>query len=334
MILALALAALAWVVAVEGEDPTLEQLYPQAIPIEPPEPPVGLVIVGQFDGHVQVTVRAPESVWGTLTLDDFTATVDLANLEPGVHEVPVKVELHKELARRTLIEPERITVELEPRTELDLPVYLEISGEPTLGYIRRPTSVDTRQVTVSGPESFVTQVVTVTTQISVQDASTDIEGEYQLQPLGADGASVPNVTLTPAKVNVRIPIEPSGHYRSLAVKVILEGTIAPGYFNPSIAIEPPAVTVFGSPGVIAALPGFIETEPIDVEGAQSNIIVQPALNVPPNVAVVSGQQVEVSIFVEPIQSSATVEVTPSRRNFRGWNRVSRPPSRRRPSRSS
>ena len=310
MLLALALSALAWVVAVEEEDPSLEERYPQAIPITPPEPPAGMIIVGEFDEYVQVTVRAPESIWRELTLDDFTATIDLADLEPGGHDVRVQVELNKSPARRILVEPEYVTIELEPRTELVMPVHVQVNGEPALGYIRRPRSVDTRQVTVSGPDSFVTQVLTVSTQISVDDASADIEGEYRLQPLDADGAPVPHVTLTPEKVNVLIPIELSGYYRSLAVKAILEGNIAPGYFNPSIAIDPPAVTVFGTPSVIAALPGFIETEPINVEGAQADVIVRPVLTVPPNVAVVSGQQVEVSIFIEPIQSSSTVEVTP------------------------
>lgn len=310
MILALALAALSWIVAVEEEDPTREERYPQAIPVAPPEPPDGMIIVGEFDEYVQVTLRAPESVWRTLTLDDFTATVDLANLEPGAREAPIRVTLNKNPARLLLVEPEHVTIELEPKTEISVSAHVQIEGEPALGYIRRSISVDTRQVTVSGPASFVTQVLTVSTRISVQDASADVEGEYKLQPLGADGEPVPNVTLTPEKINARIPIELSGYYRSLAVKVVLEGNTAPGYFNPSIAIDPPAVTVFGTPGVIAALPGFIETEAINVEQAQADVIVRPALIVPPNVAVVSGQQVEVSIFIESIQSSLTVEIVP------------------------
>jgi len=310
MILALTLAALVWIVAVEGEDPTLEQIYSQPIPVAPPQPPAGMVIVGEFDHDVQVTVRAPESVWMTLTADDFTATVDLTALGTGVHEALVQVELHKRPARRILVEPKSITLELAPRAERSVPVSVRVNGEPALGYIKRAITVDARQTTVSGPSFYVTQVFTAVTYISVQDASADIEGEYQLQPQGRDGEPVPYVTLMPEKVNVRLPIELSGYYRSLAVKVVLEGNISTGYFNPSIVIEPPAVTVFGAPGVIAALPGFIETEPIDVEDAQADVIVRPALNVPPGVAVVAGQQVEVSIFIEPIQSSSTVEVVP------------------------
>lgn len=310
MVLALVLATLASVVAVEEGDPTLEERYPQAIPVTLSEQPEGMVIVGEFVEYVQVTVRAPESVWRSLTLDDFTATVDLTHLSTGVHSVPVQATLNKHPSRMILVDPEYITMELEPGAEHSVPVRVQVEGKPALGYLMQTPAIVPHQVTVSGPSTYVTQVVEAVTQISVQDANADIEGEFQLQIQDGEGQPVPHVTLAPEAVNVRIPIELSGYYRSLAVKVVLEGDIAPGYFNPSISVEPPSVTVFGAPDVITALPGFIETEPIDVEGAQANVIVRPALNVPPNVAVVSGQQVEVIVSIEAIQSSLTVEIAP------------------------
>jgi len=311
MVLALALASLAWFVAVEEENPTLTQRYPQPIPVTPPEPPEGMIIVGEFDEYVQVTIRAPEkSVWSTLTADDFAATVDLTGLGAGVHQVPVQVTLSKQPSRVILVEPGYVTLELEPRAERTVPVYVRIEGQPTLGYLRRTMTVVPREVTVSGPNTYVTRVVEAAVLISVQDANADVEGEFQLQPQDDEGQPVPYVTLTPEAVNVHIPIEPSGHYRPLAVKVVLEGQVAPGYRITNISVEPPTVTVFGTPNVIAALPGFIETEPIGVEGGQADVTVRPALNVPSNVAVVSGQQVEVRVFIEAIQSSLTMEITP------------------------
>ena len=313
MILALVLAAGAWIVAVEAEDPTIERRYPQAIPIASPEPPEGMIIVGEFDEQVQVAIRAPESIWNSITLDDFTAALDLTGLGIGEHSVPVQVTLNKQPSRVMLVEPEHVTLRLESRAERSVPVHVQISGEPALGYIRRPasTSIEPREVTVAGPSSYVTRVVEAFADISVQDANADIEEELQLQPQDGEGQIVSYVTPEVERVSVRIPIESSGYYRSLAVKVVLTGQITSGYSNPHISVEPPAVTVFGAPAVIAGLPGFIETEPIDVEGAQDDVVVRPALNAPPNVAVVSGQQVEVSIYIEPIQGSRTMEITPT-----------------------
>jgi YbbR domain-containing protein len=311
MVLSLLLAALAWIVAVEEGDPTVEQPYPQPVPIVLSEPAEGMVIVGKFDERAQVTVRAPQSVWSSLKIDDFTTTVDLTGLGAGVHRVPVQVALNKQPSRIVLIEPEYTTLEVEPEEERTMPVRVRVEGEPTLGYLMRAPIIVPREVTVIGPSTYVTQVVEVFTQLSVQDASADIEGEFRLQFQDSEGQPTPYVTLMPESVNVHVPIEPSGYYRALAVKVVLEGQIASGYRITDISVEPPTVTVFGTPSIIAALPGFIEIEPIDVEGAQADVVQRPALNAPPNVAVVPGQQpVEVKVAVEAIQSSLTMEIVP------------------------
>jgi YbbR domain-containing protein len=270
-----------------------------------------MVVVGDFDERVQITVRAPESILNSLKLDDFAVGVDLTNLDQGIHQVPVQVTLNKDPSRVIQVEPEYVTLEVEPEVVKTVPVRMQIVGEPALGYLMRAPIVVSRQVTVTGPSTYVTQVVEAVTEISVQDAETSIEGEFELQIQDSEGQPVPYVTWTPKVTNVRIPIEPSGYYRALAVKVVLEGQIAPGYRITDISVEPPTVTVFGTPDVVAALPGFIETEPINVEGVQADVIERPALNGTSNVAVVPGQQpVEVLVSVEAIESSLTVEITP------------------------
>lgn len=311
MVLATILAVLAWVVALEEGDPTLEKRYPQAIPVTPSDPPDGMVIVGEFDERAQITVRAPRSVQDSLKADDFTVSVDLTGLGAGAHQVPIQVALNKHPSRVILVEPEYVTMEVDPEVEKAVPVRMQIVGEPALGYLMRAPIVVSRQVTVSGPSTYVARVVEAVTEISVQDADAAVEGEFPLRIQDSEGGPVPYVTWTPEVTNVRIPIEPSGYYRALAVKVVLEGQIAPGYRITDISVEPPTVTVFGTPDIIAALPGFIETEAIDVEGAQANVIERPALNGPSDVAIVPGQQpVEVLVSVEAIESSLTVEVTP------------------------
>jgi YbbR domain-containing protein len=311
MLLSLMLAVLAWVVAVEAEDPTGQERYPQPIPIELTDLPAGMVIVGDFDERAQVTILAPESVRNSLKVEDFGASVELAGRGAGTHTLPVQVSLNKEPSRVVAVEPEAVTLEVEPEGKQTVPVRVEVEGEPALGYLMRTPIVDSRQVTVTGPSSYVARAVEAHAVISVQDASADVERELPLQLQDSEGRAVPYVTWAPEKVTVSIPVEPSGYYRALAVKVVLEGTVAPGYYNSSISVEPPTVTVFGVPNVVSALPGFIETEPIDVEGAQADVIARPVLSVPENVTAVPGQRpVEVRVSIEAIQSSMTVAVAP------------------------
>ena len=317
MVLALILSSLAWLVAVETEDPTRTGRYPQAVPVALSGLPEGIVLLGEFTESVQVDVRAIESVWQTLLVGDFVATIDLTGLSPGIHEVPVQVKLDKTPSRIIQITPERMTVELERNIERAVPVHIRIDGEPTLGYLRRTATVIPREVMVSGPKSYVDQVVGAITVISVQDANADIAREFPLELQDGEGQPVPFVGLVPEVVNVRIPIELSRYYRPLAVKAVLEGQVATDYRIVDISVDPSTVTVFGPPDVIAAIPGYIETEPIDVEGASADIIERPRLNLPDNVSVVIGQQpVGVTVAIEAIQSGRTVEITPTLQGLR------------------
>jgi YbbR domain-containing protein len=317
MVLALILSSLAWLVAVETEDPTVTERYPQAIPIALSGLPEGIVLLGEFTESVEVDVRTIESIWQELSVEDFVATADLTGLGPGVHEVPVQVELDKTPSRILQITPELATVELERYVERSVPVRIQIEGEPALGYLRRTATVIPREVIVSGPQSYVDRAVEARTVISVQDANADIAREFPLEVQDDEGQPVPFVELVPQAVNVRIPIELSGYYRPLAVRVVLEGQIAPDYRIVDISVDPSTVTLFGPPDVIASIPGYIETEPIDVEGASADIIERPRLNLPPNVSVVIGQQpVEVNVAIEAIQSGRTVEITPTLQGLR------------------
>jgi YbbR domain-containing protein len=207
-------------------------------------------------------------------------------------------------------EPQSVSLELDSRAERSVPVRVEILGEPALGYIKQSTVIEPREVTVSGPTSYVTNVVEAFASLSVQNADADIERELQVRPQDSDGGRVLGVTLKPEEVDVRVPIEPSDYYRPLAVKVVLTGEVASNYRVTDIKVEPPAVTVFGDPGDLAALEGFIETKPINVSGTKESLVVQPSLNVPARAVVVPGQEVEVRVLVEAIQSSLTVKDTP------------------------
>ncbi len=311
MLLSLVLAALAWVVAVEEADPTVENPFPQAVPVTIANLADGMVVVGEFADQVEFTIRAPQSVWETLQIEDFTAELNLDGLDAGVYDVPISWALDREPTRVVSVEPDTVRLEVVPETARTIPVQVHVEDEPALGYIMQTVAVTPSQVTVRGPSPYVALVVEAVAPVSVEDADATIEQDVRVQPYDEEGKPVSLVSMIPEQVSVRVPIELSVYYRSLGVKAVLTGTFASGYRITNISVNPPRVTVFGSPGVIAALPGFIETRPIDVEGAQDDVIVRPNLSVPHGVSVVMEEQPLVSVNIEPIQSSLTRAVTPT-----------------------
>lgn len=310
MVMALVLAVLAWFVALEQANPTVERIYPQPLPVSLRDPPEDMLVVGSFDERVQVTLRTTESVWNSLEPDDFEVTADLGGLGPGTHEVPVEVSLEQEPSRILSREPATVEVELSSQSNRIVPVQVEVEGTPPVGYVSRSTILQPRDVTVKGPTNYVTRVVEAFATLSIEGAQADVEEILSLRPQDSEGDAVPYVSLTPETVDVTVPIEPSGYHSTLAVKAVLTGEVASGYRITDIAIDPPTVTIFGNPADLAALQeGFIETKPINVAGAQQDVVVRPGLGVPPKITVVPGQQVEVEVSVEAIQSSLTITST-------------------------
>jgi len=307
MLMAFLLATLAWVVALEQADPTLERSFSQPITVTPRNANEDLLIVGSFQERVQVTLKTTQSVWETLEAEDFEATVDLSGLEPGLHEIPIEVTVDREPTTIVSVQPETLEIELDVAASRIVPVRVEAQGEPAVGYVVRRQIIDPTDVTVQGPSSYVTRVVEGFATLSIDGANGNVEETVSLRPHGPEGDTVPNVTLNPDAAEVFITIEPSGYHSTLAVQVVLTGEVASGYRVTDISIDPPTVTVFGDPADLASLEeGFIETKPINVAGAQQDVVVRPGLTVPPKLMVVPGQQVEVRVSIEAIQSSLTL----------------------------
>lgn len=306
ILLSVGLAMMVWLAAVEQENPTVERRYSSPIPVTVSNTPPGMVAYHQSDSQVYVTLRAPRLVWDALQAQDLHATVDLGGLGEGTHQVPVQVEVDRRPVMVRQIEPAAITIRLEQRAEAVVPVNVRIAGNTALGYVAQPPVWTPLSVTVSGPASLVTQVVEAVAQVSVEGMRANVEEEFGLEAHDGQGEVVPFVSLSPARVMVRIPIEQLSGYRDLVVTAVLEGQVAPGYSISSVTIDPPVVTAWGSPEVIAQIPGYLETEPLDLDGAQENLEIRLPLRAPEGISLLE-PVVTVKVVVVPIRGSITLE---------------------------
>ncbi len=102
-------------------------------------------------------------------------------------------------------------------------------------------------------------------------------------------------------------VEHLGGFRDLAVKVLVRGQVAPGYRISNVTVTPPIVTVFGASQAIDTSPGFVETVPVTVTNAQSDVVERVALNLPGGISLLGDLAVQVNVQVEAIQGGLTVQ---------------------------
>lgn len=308
IILALILAVIVWVVAMNEENPIIRGTWGEPIPIELTNQPAGTVIVGDIPKTVQVEMRAPQNSWRDLRRESFRAVVDLAGAQIGMNQPEVHVECSDPRVEILESRPSTISVRLDRLKQASWPVRVVVMDSPPFGYEVKSDGINANpdSVIVVGPETFVNQVSEVIAEVYLRGATETVERRVSLRARDAQGEAV-NVTLEPATVVVKVPIVQQRGFRNLPVRVVWKGQPAAGYRISNVSVDPSIVTIIGDPQTIEQLPGYLETAPVQVEGATADVVERVPLILPENVSLLGVQTVQVSIGVTPIESSLTVE---------------------------
>jgi YbbR domain-containing protein len=315
-LLAFALAVVVWISSVTESDPNVERV--RTVPLEVVGLDPNMLLVDNIPIQVRVTLRAPRTVSDRLASVDnaVQAMVDVTGLGPGTYELEVQVQVNPSFqpVRKVQTTPDVITLTLEPLISETLPVNLEVTGSPALGYEAGTPVRDPAFVTVSGPDSAVSQVDEVHALLDITDATSTIRSEVTLQALDAQDNLVSGVTLSPNEVTITQPVTLQGGYRNIVVRVQTTGQPESGYRLNSVTVSPPNVVVYSSdPQLVNELPSFVETEVVDLSGAADDLEFFVDLSLPDGISVVGDERVLVQISISAIEGSIqlSIPVTPT-----------------------
>ncbi len=309
----LLLALAVWISAVTSTDPDEQRVFPTPIPIEWIGQDPSLVMLGEIPTQVEVTLRAPRSVWARLESQEkpVRATVDLSGLGMGEHLVRVQVQITERPTRVVLVSPAEFRITLEPLISRVFPVSLTLNGQPAIGYQAGDPVLTPTEVLVSGAQSLIEQVARARVTVNLSGTRESIKQAVDVQLYTSANQLVSGLSVNPGAVMVEIPVKQQGGYRDVAVKVIVKGKVADGYLLTNLSVFPPIVTVYSSdPELVHALLGVVETQPLDLSGASEDISTRLTLNLPPGISVVGEQTVQVNVTISPIQSNLTLSKIP------------------------
>ena len=309
LILAFLLAVVVWVSAVLSTDPNVEAAYPRSIELEVLYQDPGVLQVAKIPTSVRLTLNAPQSIWQKLNAnpDSVRAWIDLSGLSDGTHIVPVKTQIGMTPVQIVAVEPAEVEVTLEPLVTRLYPLHVNVTGDPALGYRKGSLQVDPPNVTISGPRTLTDRVVAVQVNLSVAGSNDTVKKSIPVQPVDVNGELVTGLTLTPSSVDVTQEISLLGGYRNVVVKVVTTGQVAEGYWLTNVSVTPPNVTVFSSnPALVNALPGFVETNPLDLSGLRDDVDIRATLNLPDGVSLAGEQSVLVRLSIAELEGSLPI----------------------------
>ncbi len=307
---ALALALAVWVAAVTSADPDEVHALPNPVKLEVVGQDPSLIINGNFPQQVEVTLRAPSSVWERINADPSSvrAILDLSGLSSGQHTLNIQIQVNERPVRLISATPTSVSLSLEPIDTRTIKISLNTSGEPSIGYQTGEALIEPSQVEITGAESLVSKIAKATVDVSLDGLRENVDRTLPVVLLDESGKSINGgISPLPPDVHVTIPVSQQGGYRDLAVKVVARGQVASGYRLSNISVYPPVVTVYsGDPAVVSALPGIVETQPLDLQNAKDDINTRLNLNLPAGVSVIGEQSVLIQAGISPIESSLTL----------------------------
>lgn len=303
-VLSVVLAFGIWILVTEAENPTRTRVVQDDIVVEPINVPDAVAVVEPLS-KVRVRVTVAEDVFDSLTAADFQATVDLDGLTVGQYELPVEVRplTSRGNLRVEAVLPENIDVTLAQLISKEVPVVIDVQGDPVSGYTMGQPETDDDTVLVSGPQQFVDQVTQARATINVDGRTESVDQAVRLRARNSSDVLIEGVTLEPEITQVAIDITQQKFSRAVAIAPQPTGEPADGYNVVSVSVTPSVVTIRGEEASIAGT-SSIPTRPIDITGADDDIVKTVSLDLPSGVEVAGGDTVvTVTIKIEPATGS-------------------------------
>lgn len=279
------------------------QTYGGAIPVQVSGQPAGTVRMSPIPPVTTVRYFAPPDV--NPVTATFTAEVDLSNVDPraGIASVPVTVRSVDPRITVLGSEPQFVSILLEELTTKTVPVRVAISPYGS-GVELGTTAVAPSTVVVSGPASAVALVAAVRADVVIDPSGLNFDSDLPLIPVDGVGNAVRPIEVTPATARVTIPVFTDKQSRTLPVTPVLAGSPAAGFEIAAVTVNPAIVTVEGDADQLAVLTS-LETRPVSVAGASSDVRLTVALAVPTGVVPLGAGTVQVTVTLRPVTSTRT-----------------------------
>lgn len=311
LILAIILALIVWLIAINRENPTITQAFPESVEIIVRGLSPDLEIVQNLNGEsFNPVLQGPRSAWDNLEADDITAYIDLAGLPEGVHQVDVEIEVLDPKLR--LVESERpeLRITLDRVITKTLKANVSILDNAAPGYEWQEPVVEPATVIVKGPKTHVEEVAYVEASLFLYNAKQQVDQIRRIQAYNQNRNLIDGVAIDPSSVRVIVPVAPRAGRKEVAVRPKLTGSPNIGYRLSAVKVEPSTVVLTGSNERLTAVPGFVETMPITLTGATEEIQQWVSLILPEGVTPLGTSRAFVSASITPLEGGATVQRRP------------------------
>jgi len=308
-VLAIFFAILVWIFVISSGEHLRK--FTDSIPVQAFNLTEGLAVDEQETwSPISVYLNAPDEVFKTLKIEDFSAYVDLKGLGTDQeYELPINLTAKNAEVRVVKIEPTTLRVKLQALATRELQVKTDVQGELSSQFKLGVITIAPQMVAVSGAENKVKQAVSAVAILNLTgNEEADIDRQVTLQAVNDSGEIVTGLSFTPAEVNLTAKLERLVDEKVVSIKADLgSGVAKAGYWLEKVEITPATITVIGNPDLISKTEN-IKTELINIEGLSSTLERSVKLILPTGLSVDEGESSTVLVKISVTQQESSREV--------------------------
>jgi len=317
-ILAILVSLFLWMYAATVE--TSVKNFPAEIPVSAINLTPGYVAILEKD-TVSISISAETGTWGKLSSSSFSAYVDLAGLTPGTHSVAINVATQVSGVSIVSKNPSVMNLTIEPAIEKDVPVTAKIVGSAAENMVAGEVIFSPDVVKLSGPQSLIDGIGQATAEIVLNGERESFSKSVILSAEDSKGNKIRNITFVPKTVSAQVLIVAASNVKSLGIKVVTAGSLAPGYSISSITTDPSSVTIYGSTEAVRLM-NSVPTQVVNISGLSKSLSANTGLSLPLGVKVDGNPEIKITIVVVKDLSAKSVSVPISSKNLAPGLRIS------------
>ena len=301
-VMAIALATLLYAGLVLSQN---AQTSPVSVLIEPANQPVGTILIGSLGEVDEIRYFVTDQSNVTIRSANFSAHVDLSQVQPGPQSQSVRVVVESADPRIQVqsATPAFVSVRLEQVEPKVVPVVV-VPGTVPSGLEIKPPTQSFETATVRGAQSDIARVTEVRAAVPIDSSGVDIDRDFALTPVDELGEPVRGVDVEPSTVRVTMVVEKDRTTASVPIVPAIVGNLGAGFEVVRVSVSVPVVSLEGDAADLANIT-TAKTVPISIEGRTTDLDTTVAFDLPLGVTAVTPATVTVHVSVRAVTESRT-----------------------------
>jgi len=270
---------------------------------------------------VRLKVDVPQQEYNDVTYSNYNPRIDLSKIdEAGEQTVKVTTTSTTTYGTVTDVSPAEIPIVVDEYiTNYRIPVQVSIIGEYPEGYYGATPTTDVSTVSVSGPQSIVSEIAKIILEYDVSGlaaGAATLQTALPLHYMDKDNNELDATQLesTSGGVLLRSIVLEQTLYPvktiSLNQTALITGTPATGYEVKSVTLSPSVIIAAGDETTLSTLNTLFLEKAADVSDRDALFTTEIKVTQPDNIVYMSTKTVTLIVDIGPIQKTQTFEDIP------------------------